>query len=72
MEPNPLDAVALIAFNRKHQVVRVVLSTRYMQHFTQKEMLEDDEVGGVNIYAVEETWSCNTFHPMTDAEEDCR
>lgn len=69
---NELKAVALVAFNRKHEVIRIVLSARYMRFATQRQMFEDDidEVAGVNIYTVEETWSCGTFHPM--AEEDCR
>lgn len=71
---NQLKAVALIAFNRKHEVIRVVLAARYMRFATQQQMLEDDidEVAGVYIYAVEETWSAATYHPMTEAEENCR
>ena len=65
-----LDSVALIAFNRKHEVVRVVLSARYVQYTTQKKMLMDRDVAEVNIYAVENTWSAATYHP--EAEEDCR
>lgn len=67
-----LDAVALIAFNQKHEVVRVVISAEYMKHNTRAGMLRDEEVAEVTIHPIQKTWSAGTFHPMTASEEDCR